>query len=493
MVLMTHITNDLLVLFCMLTIGTFEMDHMLDFPDLNPSGMATPDIVSSGLAVQPDTVLRSASPYLASDNSGNPLNLNIDLLLDERDMDLYERDEELSSVTHVMLRHISKLKKIYSYYSCLGQHTSVDNTFVMSRLQFWRFLKDSKVHHHGFTISELDRTIAARKSSNVHDPHEEVLMREFLNAIIIIGYRLYNREHNGSEKVLSWCLSKLMTENILRNNHYCKVGGSVFADPLRAPEAIKRMSKSWDIFCSLCVPHVCYPHEPIFKYRQFMFMLNDFHLMNSDLSPEEVLKLLKKDNPELAGEDFCNLELEMTFLEFFEAIIDCATVYVTEAVIKGHLSPKATPAPSSRSQSAESLTRATSKPGLDSPDEGRREPLLRKFVTESESPKEINSSLSEFLLVECPDQFNGANSIAETLVDRESPERVCRVMSGASDFKVGTNSPTKGRDTQPTGQSVSGEVVLLFSNHSAVKQEQIIFTLNSIMQTRVSNGYWDNY
>jgi len=69
--------------------------------------------------------------------------------------------------------------------------------------------------------------------------------------------------------------------------------------------------------------------------------------------------------------------------------------------------------------------------------------------------------LNFFLL--CPDQFNGANSIAETLVDRESPERVCRVMSGASDVKPGTNSPTKGRDTQPTGQSVSGEVVLLFS------------------------------
>ena len=93
----------------------------------------------------------------------------------------------------------------------------------------------------------------------------------------------------------------------------------------------------------------------------------------------------------------------------------------------------------------------------------------------------------------CPDQFNGANSTAETLVDRESPERVCRVMSGASDVKPGTNSPTKGRDTQPTGQSVSGEVVLLFSNHSTVKQEQIIFTLKSTMHTRVRNAYCDNY
>ena len=102
-----------------------------------------------------------------------------------------------------------------------------------------------------------------------------------------------------------------------------------------------------------------------------MFMLSDFRLINSDLSPKEVLQILAKDNPELAQEDFCNLELEMTFLEFFEALIDCATVYVTEGVLKGHLSPKETPVPSSRSQSAASFTPATSKPGIDSPDEGK--------------------------------------------------------------------------------------------------------------------------
>lgn len=342
---------------------------MLDFPDINPSGMMTPDITSSGLPVRPGTPLaRSASPFIGSETSGNPLNLSIDLLLDERDLDLYERDEELQRVTYVMLRHISKLKKIYSYYSCLGQQESVDNTFVMSRLQFWRFLKDCKVHHHGFTISELDRTIAPEKGNDVHEPQHEVLMREFLNAIVIIAYHLYQEDHQGSERLLPWCVSRLITENILKNA--CKVGGTLFADSSRAVEAVKYMSKSWDIFCEHCVPNIRYPHEPIFKSRQFMFMLNDFRLINTELSPKEVLKILAKDNPELAQDDFCNLELEMTFLEFFEAVIDCATVYVTDSVIKGHLSPKGSPAPSSRSQSAASFTPATSKPGLESPDEG---------------------------------------------------------------------------------------------------------------------------
>ena len=373
---------------------------MLDFPDINPSGMMTPDITSSGLPVRPGTSLaRSASPFIGSETSGNPLNLSIDLLLDERDLDLYERDEELQRVTYVMLRHVSKLKKIYSYYSCLGQQESVDNTFVMSRLQFWRFLKDCKVHHHGFTISELDRTIAPQKGNDVHEPQHEVLMREFLNAIVIIAYHLYQEDHQGSERLLPWCVSRLITENILKNA--CKVGGALFADSSRAVEAVKYMSKSWDIFCEHCVPNIRYPHEPIFKSRQFMFMLNDFRLINTELSPKEVLTILAKDNPELAQDDFCNLELEMTFLEFFEAVIDCATVYVTDSVIKGHLSPKGTPAPSSRSQSAASFTPAISKPGLESPDEGTEILIKNNMHHVSIKPNKMYSVLMPSRFASC--------------------------------------------------------------------------------------------
>lgn len=413
--------------------GTFELDHMLDFPEINPAGMMTPDIMNSGLPVRPGTPVRSASPFMNFENSANPLNLSIDLLFDDRDLDLYERDDELQRVTHVMLRHISKLKKIYSFYSCLGRQESVDNTFVMSRLQFWRFLKDCKVHHHGFTISELDRTIAPDNTNDVHEPQHEVLMREFLNAIIIIAYHLYSEDHQGQEPLLPWCVSQLITENIMKNP--CKVGGSLFMDASRSIEAVKYMSKSWDIFCGLCVPNTHYPHEPIFKSRQFMFMLSDFRLINSDLSPKEVLQILAKDNPELAQEDFCNLELEMTFLEFLEALIDCATVYVTEAVLKRHLSPKETPVPSSRSQSAASFTPATSKPGIDSPDE---------------------------------DHFPTANSATETPGGAESPDRVSRVMSVASEPKLphtpAAESPTKSREAPVQGHTASAKSTELLPN-----------------------------
>ena len=57
------------------------------------------------------------------------------------------------------MRHMSNLRKIYTYYSRLGFEDSPDNTFVMSRMQFWRFLKDIKLHHNEVTLTEMDRVL----------------------------------------------------------------------------------------------------------------------------------------------------------------------------------------------------------------------------------------------------------------------------------------------------------------------------------------------
>ena len=59
----------------------------------------------------------------------------------------------------VILRHMSALKKVYSYYSGLGHDASPDNTFIMTRLQFWRFLKDARFHHLDATLAEMDRIL----------------------------------------------------------------------------------------------------------------------------------------------------------------------------------------------------------------------------------------------------------------------------------------------------------------------------------------------
>ncbi len=62
-------------------------------------------------------------------------------------------------VMFVVLRHITTFKKVYNFYGSLGHDASPDNTFIMTRLQFWRFLKDCRFHYSDLTIMEMDRIL----------------------------------------------------------------------------------------------------------------------------------------------------------------------------------------------------------------------------------------------------------------------------------------------------------------------------------------------
>lgn len=54
------------------------------------------------------------------------------------------------------------------------------------------------------------------------------------------------------------------------------------------------------------------------------------------------------------------------------------------------------------------------------------------------------------------DQYQAVNSAAATPAERESPERVSRVMSGVSEPKSGPESPTKSREAAPPAHTTSG-------------------------------------
>ena len=67
----------------------------------------------------------------------------------------------------------------------------------------------------------------------------------------------------------------------------------------------------------------------------------DMKLINATLTAKSVIDVLSHDDPNVADEEGAiNLELEMTFLEFLEALVGCAEVYVTEAVVKDPNTPR---------------------------------------------------------------------------------------------------------------------------------------------------------
>ncbi|XP_028392873.1 radial spoke head 10 homolog B-like [Dendronephthya gigantea] len=346
--------------------GVFDNDHMLEYPDINPSGMITPDISSAGLPVQ-----RPATPAssILSADWANGLELNIAFLFDDREIDLDERELETQEVNYVMLQHISKLKKIYSHYSSIGVDKSQDNTSVMTLMQFCRFLKDIKIHGKDASLPEILRLISSEKNTDPYYPWENILIRDFLTSLVIIANHLFADEycHDINQLLLPWCLSRLVTEHVVK--HAGVVGGVVYTKPSITMELSQYAEKAYGIYQYwISQAKQMQPNIQCVNMRYMLWMLKDYGLINEGLSAKHVIDILASDDSRVIQDEFINLEVEVSFLEVLEALVLCAEVYVTDDALRETPTPHPTTVASSQAASAKSRNSSASGGRLESPE-----------------------------------------------------------------------------------------------------------------------------
>uniref|UniRef100_A0A493U349 Radial spoke head 10 homolog B n=1 Tax=Anas platyrhynchos platyrhynchos TaxID=8840 RepID=A0A493U349_ANAPP len=219
-------------------------------------------------------------------NSENPSTLGSDIELDVSSLlDLLpgeERQEEMKQVEFAVLRHITELRRIYSFYSSLGCDDAHDNTFLMTRLQFWRFLKDCQLHHSNITLAEMDRILSGDKTplEEIHSPYETLLFRTFLSL-----------------------------------SPFSEIYFSIlFSEQRRTVFVLSYIDKCWEIYRTFCRPNTRPPFEPTMKMRQFLWMLNDFKLLSKQLTASRLVEILVKDGPSLHDSSSINLEQEVCSL-----------------------------------------------------------------------------------------------------------------------------------------------------------------------------------
>ncbi|XP_011912696.1 PREDICTED: radial spoke head 10 homolog B2-like, partial [Cercocebus atys] len=239
--------------------GTFSNDHIAGFPDLEGEFISCLDL-SSGVAQR---LSRSAELIRKLDGSeshsvlGSSIELDLNLLLD-----MYPeaaRPEEKKQVEYAVLRNITELRRIYSFYSSLGCDHSLDNTFLMTKLHFWRFLKDCKFHHHRLTLADMDRILNANNDipvEEIHSPFTTILLRTFLNHLLRLAYHIYHEEFQKRSPSLFLCFTKLMTENIHPNA--CQIKG---------------------------------------KYKTNRILFTDFKMINKELTAAIFMEVIAEDNP----------------------------------------------------------------------------------------------------------------------------------------------------------------------------------------------------
>ncbi|KAM9425881.1 radial spoke head 10 homolog B [Pholidichthys leucotaenia] len=200
--------------------------------------------------------------------------LNIDCLLYK--FPEKKREAEYREVEFVVLRQNMELRSIYSFYSRLGRTHSSDNTLLLSRLQFWRLLKDCYIHHCGVTLIQIDRFIREDADSvEIHSPFTPMLFPKLLSCLVNVAYHLYNQDMTSQNNLLAACFSRLMTDDILPNAK------------------------------------------------------TDLCLLDHKLNTLTFLKILTAESHDPNKPSSC-LDLEITFLEFFEVLLGCAEVKCRE-------------------------------------------------------------------------------------------------------------------------------------------------------------------
>uniref|UniRef100_A0A8D0RQJ3 Radial spoke head 10 homolog B n=1 Tax=Sus scrofa TaxID=9823 RepID=A0A8D0RQJ3_PIG len=320
--------------------GLFSSDHIVASPSLEGELMSCLDTTSecaprdqscsSSISAE---IIRKLDGSESHSVLGSSIELDLSLLLKmypEKD-----QPEEKKQVEYAVLRNITELRRIYSFYSSLGCDPSLDNTFLMTKLHFWRFLKDCKLHHHKITLADMDRVLGANNDipvEDIHSPFTTILLRTFLTYILQLAHHIHHREYQNRSPSLFLCFTKLMTENIHPNA--CRVRGNLFCGAQRTLCSLNYADRCWEIYTLYCRPRAAPPHELTMKTRHFLWMLKTFKMINKELTATKFVEVLAEDNPFMHDGIDSNFELELVFLEFFEALLSFAFIIVADQASK---------------------------------------------------------------------------------------------------------------------------------------------------------------
>jgi len=236
---------------------------------------------------------------------------------------------DMERLRHCTLRHISDLLSIYSFYSSMGC-TSADNTYTMNRLQFHRFLKDSKVGGLGLSMCEADRIIhTVSEGWSKHAPLDTLLPRHFLVAITRVAYHLFGSKFATSGHPYSACLQWFLDHFVLLQWHNVdRIGGYLYKQ--RDVEGV--VPFVFDKLPSLCELYDIYSasvgdDDAVLTARECLQLMNDLSLLQGPgLTSSLACGVMKRDNPMMTRDGSLDMRVEMSHLEMIECFVGCALI-----------------------------------------------------------------------------------------------------------------------------------------------------------------------
>lgn len=273
--------------------------------------------------------LADAVAGVVADDAYEQFLFDVEDLVDGGEEDPQKVQFEMERLRHAMLLHISDMLSVYTFYSSLGCD-SPDNTYLMTRLQFHRMLKDAGITALGMSLCDVDRVIQVVCDDwSLHSPTDTMLPRQFLTAVVRVAHHLYAGNFPNADNVLATCANDFVAENILRSfNSINRVKGYLF----RYPDADNFVDTVLDNLPEFCRLYDTYASDGrggagdrTLTSRSMLIMLNELDCYNvNGITAEAPVSVMAEDNAAILLNGVLDMHVELSHLEMIEVIIGCA-------------------------------------------------------------------------------------------------------------------------------------------------------------------------
>ncbi|KAI8428004.1 hypothetical protein MSG28_002307 [Choristoneura fumiferana] len=206
----------------------------------------------------------------------------------------------------------TELRHIYYNYATICNNVEIHFTPVLIRMYLWQLYFDCNMHDKGLTFVQIDNIFfknPAWIARTPHNPFEKIYFWQFLHSLISVATELYAKRHFPGTK----------PDTILASHLVNGYGSTV---PLKSVYALYR---------SVGEPHTL---------KLFNF---------GNLPCKTVIKIFALIFPQLLEKgQIMDLEIEITFYEFFEAFITCVEesirlkdeeLWAEQLALQGDVSP----------------------------------------------------------------------------------------------------------------------------------------------------------
>ncbi|XP_026727260.1 radial spoke head 10 homolog B-like isoform X2 [Trichoplusia ni] len=277
---------------------------------------------------------------------------------------------EESSLRKALRCYETDLLNIYYKYATICNTNEIGFSPVLIRLFLWQLYYDCNVHERGLTLVDIDNIFHQNKewlAVNPHNPFEKIYLWQFLHSLISVASRLYaKRELPGTkpDTILASAFRRFMDCDVIPGSSRQRgrlVNGFGQYIPLTAtyelyralgePHTVRRFLRAVrrsPHFVGRPAPNLVEPLDGTAPVGRNLYIFGDeltfavddnelpeileekehqdLKLFNfGNLSSKTIIRIFSQIFPQLSESDkIMNLNIELTFFEFFEGFVACA-------------------------------------------------------------------------------------------------------------------------------------------------------------------------